>query len=135
MANRTFISFDWAIKKILRHKENFVSKWFYFLKNSEIKEGFKAKGMERAKSVLWYETMAQDDKQAYKRHIENRRIENAVIETAEDKAARRKSIEIAKNALSIGANIDFVVNITGLKMHEVVLLSEGKDLDVENDDV
>jgi predicted transposase/invertase (TIGR01784 family) len=112
-----------------------IDEWFYFLKNSEIKEGFKAKGMERAKSVLRYETMAQDDKQAYKRHIENRRIENAVIETAEDKAARRKSIEIAKNALSIGANIDFVVNITGLKMPEVVLLSEGKDLDVENDDV
>ena len=33
MAKRTFVSFDWAIKRILRDKENFPE--------------FKAKGMER----------------------------------------------------------------------------------------
>ncbi len=112
-----------------------LDEWFYFLKNSEIKDTFKAKGMERAKSVLRYETMAQDDKQAYKRHIENRRIENAVIATAEDKARRTEKIEIAKNALLKGAEIDFVVNITGLMEQEVVLLSEGKDLDIDTDDI
>jgi hypothetical protein len=111
-----------------------IDEWFYFLKKSEIKDDFKAKGMERAKTVLRYETMPEDERKAYSRRIENRRIENSVIDTAVDKATRRNSIEIAKNALLGGANIDFVVNITKLLKEEVILLSEGKELDIDTDD-
>ena len=64
MANRTFVSFDWAIKKILRDKENFTVLEGFL---SEIKPDFKAKGMERAKEVLRYENMPQPEKYAYDR--------------------------------------------------------------------
>jgi Txe/YoeB family toxin of Txe-Axe toxin-antitoxin module len=85
-------------------------------------------------SVLQYETMSEDEKKAYSRRIENRRIENSVIDTAIGKTAWLKSIEIAKKALVEGANIDFIVTITGLLKHEVILLSEGKELDADTDD-
>ncbi|MEO0044764.1 MAG: hypothetical protein RL329_4213 [Bacteroidota bacterium] len=111
-----------------------IDEWFYFLKNSEIKDGFKAKGMERAKSVLRYEMMAENDKLAYRRHIENRRIESSVIETAEDKAIRRKSIQFATKLLSAGSALPFVAEMSELSLQEVTLLSQGKELDKEDDE-
>ncbi len=40
--SKKLIRFDWAMKKMLRHK-------VYFLKNSEVKDNFKAKGLDKAK--------------------------------------------------------------------------------------
>jgi hypothetical protein len=104
------------------------------LKKSEIKDDFKAKGMERAKSVLRYETMPEDEKKAYSRRIENRRIENSVIDTAIGKTARLKSIEFAKRLLAAGSKLSFVVDMSELSLLEVTLLSEGKELDTDTDD-
>ncbi|MEY4935437.1 MAG: hypothetical protein RIS64_1796 [Bacteroidota bacterium] len=42
-----------------------------FLKKSEIKDSFKAKGMKRAKAVLDVERMNIEERRAYQRHIEN----------------------------------------------------------------
>lgn len=49
------------------------------------------------KERTFIENMNSDDQFAYKRHIENKRIEMDVTETAMDKGARRRSIEIARN--------------------------------------
>jgi PD-(D/E)XK nuclease family transposase len=111
-----------------------IDEWFYFLKKSEIKDDFKAKGMERAKTVLRYETMPEDEKKAYSRRIENRRIENSVIDTAIGKTAWLKSIEFAKKSLAAGIPIPTIAQITELSLQEIILLSEGKELDVDTDD-
>ena len=112
-----------------------IDEWFYFLKNSEIKDGFKAKGMERAKSVLRYETMTETDKQAYRRHIENRRIENSVIETAEDKVRRIERVEFAKQLLFLKQlPIPMIAQVSKLSIEEVTLLSQGNLLDTDSDD-
>ena len=107
--------------------------WLYFLKNSEIKPDFKAKGMERAKEVLRYENMPTEDKYAYNRYVENRRIEMGVLETATDKGKREVQIQVAKNALVKGLPHDLIVELTGLWLSEVQILSEGKELDSEDD--
>jgi predicted transposase YdaD len=163
MAERTLMSFDWAIKKVLRHKENFDvlegflsellgfdvwiqkilesegnqqsenDKWFYVLKKSEIKDSFKAKGMKRAKTILDVERMSFEERRAYQRHIENRRIENSVIETAVDKSIRLRNIEIAKESLKEGLSITDVAKISKLDVDEVSLLAEGKELDTDTD--
>lgn len=108
-----------------------IDEWMYFLKNSEIKDNFSAKGMAEAKLVLRYENMQIEDQMAYKRHIENRRIEKSVIETAEDRIARKKSIEFALGALKKGLSIYDVVEITNLSEEEVLSLSRGEDIDKE----
>jgi hypothetical protein len=110
-----------------------IDEWFYFLKNSEIKDSFKAKGMERAKTVLDVERMSIADRRAYQRHIENRRMEHSVLETAEEKGARRKTIEFATESLKEGFPIAAVAKITKLSLEEVTLLSQGKDLDADSD--
>lgn len=109
--------------------------WLYFLKNSEIKPEFKAKGMERAKEVLRYENMPLEEKYAYNRYVENRRIEMGVLETAKDKGKRENQIQVAKNALEEGFSFDIIVKLTGLLLSEVQLLSEGKNIDADEDEV
>ena len=51
------------------------------------------KGMNEAKQILRYENMNDEDQIIYKRHIENRRIEMGVTETAIDKGKRQRSID------------------------------------------
>jgi hypothetical protein len=111
--------------------EDGIDEWMYFLKKSEIKDTFTAKGMSEAKLVLRYENMKPEDQVAYKRHIENRRIEMGVTETAIDKGKREKAIEIAKELLKEDATIDFVTKITKLTKVEVEKLALGEDLDKE----
>lgn len=112
---------------------NTMDEWMYFLKKSEIKDDFTAKGMAEAKLALRYENMKPDDQAAYKRHIENRRIEKAVTSTAEDKGARRSTIKVAKEALKRGLDIGLVAEITQLPITEVEKLANGEEIDKEED--
>ncbi|NJO01774.1 MAG: hypothetical protein HC880_08875 [Bacteroidia bacterium] len=59
-----------------------LDEWVYFLKNSEVKETFKAKGLQEASEKLKEDTLTEEEKIAYKRFQENRRIERSEIETA-----------------------------------------------------
>lgn len=109
-----------------------IDEWMYFLKNSKIKDDFTAKGMEEAKQVLKYENMPEVDKKAYQRHIENRRIELAVLETAIDKLKRETAIDIAKKALLANVDTTLIAEITALSIEEIMLLSAGKELDKDD---
>ncbi len=113
--------------------EEGIDEWMYFLKNSEIKDDFTAKGMAEAKLILRYENMKPDDQAAYKRHIENRRIEMGVVETAIDKATRKKAITFALGGLQKGLSVQDIVEITQLTEEEVIALSKGEDIDKEED--
>ena len=111
-----------------------MDQWMYFLKNSEIKDEFTAKGLEQAKQVLKFENMSRADKDAYERHIYNQRIEISVIETAEYKAARKRSIEMAIEALKVGIDMEIIAQISKLDKSEIEQLSRGIDIDRNTDD-
>ncbi len=57
--------------------KNSLDEWIYFLKNEEIKNDFKAKGLSEAKETL-------DDKERanYKRKEENKMYKNSLLYTA-----------------------------------------------------
>jgi hypothetical protein len=105
-----------------------IDEWMYFLKNGEIKDDFKAKGMGKAKEVLRYEGMSEQEKQAYQRHVENRRIERAVIDTAKYTVLREKAIEVAITGLQLNLTLDAIVQLSGLTEEEVLILKSGGDL-------
>ena len=79
-----------------------------------------------------YENMPQTEKYAYDRYIENRRIEMGVLETAEDKGIRKTQIKMALACLEDNMPYDLIVKYSGLLLSEVQLLSEGKDIDAED---
>jgi len=69
-----------------------LDEWVYFLKNSEIKDDFRAKGLREASEKLKEDTLTEEEKMAYRRFQENRRIERSEIETAL-KEGEEKGIE------------------------------------------
>ena len=89
--------------------------------------------MEKAKEVLRYENMPYEEKYAYDRYVENRRIEMGVLETAEDKGIRKTQIKVALTCLEKGFTYDLIVEVSGLLLSEVQLLAEGKDIDAEDE--
>jgi predicted transposase/invertase (TIGR01784 family) len=110
-----------------------LDEWMYFLKKSEIKDEFKAKGMREAKQVLRYENMNPEDQYAYKRHVENKRIEMGVTETAIDKGMRKRSIEVAQASLQVNIPHETIALISKLTLEEVQALARGEDIDKEED--
>lgn len=50
-------------------KDN-LDEWVYFLKNSEVKDEFKAKGLKEAGEVLDYMRLPQDDQFSYNRYLD-----------------------------------------------------------------
>ncbi len=92
-----------------------LDEWIYFLKNSEVKDSFKAKGLDKAKEKLRYENLTDEDKKMYNRFQENSRIEKSVTYTAK----QERNIEIAKNSILEDANDNFIAKITGLTLEQI----------------
>lgn len=100
-----------------------LDEWMYFLKNSEVKDSFKAKGLDKAKEKLRYERLTDEEKKMYDRFQENRRIENSVRYTARQEQA----VEIAKRMLKRGTEITIIAEDTGLSIEQIVQLHNGED--------
>jgi len=90
-----------------------------FLQNSEIPDNFKAQGIQQARKKLRYERMPDIEKQAYRRHIENKRVEMAVLETAEQKGIREGVKQTAKNFKALGVSVEIIIQATGLTQEEI----------------
>ena len=107
--------------------KNSLDEWIYFLKNEEIKDNFKAKGLEKAKESL--DLMKLDDKAKalYKRSEDNKRDKESIILTAKREGKREglkegeklKELEIAKNLLDVGVAIDIISQTTNLNIDEI----------------
>ena len=95
--------------------KNTLDEWVYFLKNSEVKESFKAKGLDKAKEKLQYEVLTNEEKKMYDRFQENRRIENSVIYTARQEEQRRIARSLFETPLS---NQD-IAKHTGLTLEQI----------------
>ncbi len=92
-----------------------LDEWFYFLKNSEVKDDFKAKGLDKAKEKLQYESLSEEEKKMYDRFQENRRIENSVTYTAKQEEKRT----IAKIAIKKGLDNEFISELTSLTTEQI----------------
>lgn len=107
-----------------------LDEWVYFLKNSEVKDNFKAKGLKEAGEVLDIMRLPKDDEYGYNRYLDNLHLKASEIFTlqteAEFKAKEERSIEIAINALHKGLDDKFIAELTTLSIEKIELLR--KDL-------
>jgi hypothetical protein len=72
--------------------------------------------------------MSPQEKVAYKRQIENRRVEMNVMETAKLIGERKKAIDVAKGMLEAHLAITFIAQITKLTDIEVEQVARGEDI-------
>ncbi len=104
-----------------------LDEWVYFLKNSEVKDNFKAKGLDKAKEKLRYESLTYEEKKMYDRFQENRRIEMSVEFTAKLEAKQEKAVEIAKKLIKRNLTNAEIAEDTGLTVEQVEQLRSAKD--------
>ena len=104
-----------------------LDEWIYFLKNSEIKDEFQARGLAQAKDNLKIDNLSPAERAAYQKYLEDKRYEMSVIESAEvtgDLRGRKEGkkeakIEIAKSLKARGIDINLIVETTGLNLEEI----------------
>ncbi len=112
-----------------------LDEWIYFLKKEEIKDEFKAKGLKEAKNKLDVLKLSEHERKEYERFIEQVRYENSLIvsnyevgeqkgkeeglKEGEKKGKKEMSIEIAKNLLKAGIDINIIEQSTGLSKEEI----------------
>jgi predicted transposase/invertase (TIGR01784 family) len=127
--------------------KNTLDEWIYFLKNEEIENNFKAKGLDEAKSILDVLKLKLEDRAKYEREMENQRYKESIFYTAEvkgkkkgleeglkkgkkegskegiekgiEKGEKKAQIEIAKNLLNSGVNIELIIQSTGLSREAI----------------
>jgi predicted transposase/invertase (TIGR01784 family) len=61
---------------------NTLDEWIYYLKNNMICDNFTAKGLARARQLLAYDGLSDDEKRQYRYHIKNRHALNSQMRTA-----------------------------------------------------
>ncbi len=103
-------------------KDN-LDEWIYFLKNSEVKDEFKAKGLKEAGEVLDYMRLAEDDQFSYNRYLDYlhyKASEMLSLQTeAEDRIRQEERVKVAENLISKGADNQFISDITGLSLEQI----------------
>ncbi|PID37628.1 MAG: hypothetical protein CR966_01055 [Pseudomonadales bacterium] len=120
-----------------------LDEWIYFFKNSEIKNEFKAKGIQQAKEKWRVVELAEEERKQYNRYVEQLRFENSVaegdrqsafydgeqvglekgieigLEKGMEKGELAKAITIAKNLKEMGLDIQAIITATGLTPAEI----------------
>ncbi|EKT3964929.1 Rpn family recombination-promoting nuclease/putative transposase [Flavobacterium psychrophilum] len=105
--------------------------WIYFLKNSEVKDDFKAKGLKEANEVLDIMRLEKDDQYGYNRYLDSLHLKASEVfslqSEAEYKVREDEKIEIAKNLIINGLDNELISKSTGLTIEKIKELRDEKD--------
>ena len=103
-----------------------LDEWVYFLKNSEVKDNFKAKGLQEAGEVLDIMRLDKEDEYGYNRYLDSLHLKASEIFSlqteAEFKVEERKTLEIANKSIIKGLDNETISDITGLSIDRIIAL-------------
>ncbi|MBN2744349.1 MAG: Rpn family recombination-promoting nuclease/putative transposase [Marinilabiliaceae bacterium] len=100
-----------------------LDEWIYYLKNNEIPDNFKAKGLEQAREILKLDNLTESERSQYIVHLENLSYKASMVRTwkfdEEELIRKENSKEIARRAKQKGYSIESIVDLTGLTKEEI----------------
>lgn len=100
-----------------------LDEWVYFLKNSEVKDEFTAKGLKEAGEVLDIMRLEKEDEYGYSRYLDSLHLKASEIFTlqteAEFKVEERKAVEIANRSILKGLDNLTISEITRLDINKI----------------
>ena len=100
-----------------------LDEWIYFLKNSEVKDEFNAKGLKEANDVLDIMRLPADDQYGYNRYLDSLHLKASEVfslqSEAEFKVREDEKIEIAKNLITKGLDNDLIFFSTSLPIEKI----------------
>ena len=112
-----------------------LDEWIYFLKNSEVKDTFKAKGLKEANEVLDIMRLEKEDQYGYNRYLDSLHLKASEVFSLQTEAefnvredeSKRKANEIAKNGVIEGLSNELISKLTGLKIEKIQELRNETD--------
>ncbi len=96
-----------------------LDEWVYFLKNSEVKDNFKAKGLKEAGEVLDIMRLPTDDQYGYNRYLDSLHLKASEIFTLQTEAEFKLKDDIAKKSISKGLDNETISHITDLPIKRI----------------
>ncbi len=110
--------------------KNTLDEWIYFLKNEEIKEDFKAKGLKKAKQELDILKLPEEEQIAYEKYRDDLHYQASMVEstyTIGIKKGEKQGVNrVAQKLISAGQlEIADIAEATGLTVEEIENLKAG----------
>jgi len=115
-----------------------LDEWIYYLKNTDIPDSFKARGLKEAREQLLYDNLSIEEKRAYDHHLDQTRYEQNVVEDAFSSGRSEGFIEgkaigleegrtaekqkIVFNSHRAGLPIEMIASVTGLTTEKVEMI-------------
>lgn len=112
-----------------------LDQWIYFLKNEEIKDEFKAKGLQKAKKAFSLLSLPEKDRVAYARYQDDLRYQASLLESnyglgrlegkkegleqGIEQGIEQGKLKVARNLKKAGVAIDVIIQATGLSRGEI----------------
>lgn len=107
--------------------KNTLDEWIYFLKNSEVKDEFKAKGLREAGEVLDIMRLPVDDQFGYNRYLDSLHLKASELFTLQTEAEFKVLERIAKNLIKSGLSDELICDTTGLTIIQIAELRKAID--------
>ena len=100
-----------------------LDEWIYFLKNSEVKDSFKAKGLKEANDVLDIMRLSKEQQYGYNRFLDSLHLKASeafsIKEEADYNARQEEKVETAKIAIEEGFNNETIAKLTKLSIEQI----------------
>ena len=96
-----------------------LDEWVYFLKNSEVKDEFKAKGLKEAGEVLDIMRLPKSDEYNYNRYLDSLHLKASEIFSLQTEAEFKLKEEIAINGINEGFDNLTISKITKLSIEKI----------------
>lgn len=98
-----------------------LDEWIYFLKNSEVRDSFNAKGLKEANQVLDIMRLSKEDQYGYNRYMDSLSLKASEMYTLETEV-KFKVEDIAKNAIRKNFDNQTISELTGLSIDKIEAL-------------
>lgn len=103
-----------------------LDEWIYFLKNSEVKNEFKAKGLKEAGDVLDIMRLSKEDEYGYNRYIDSIHLKASEAFTLQNEAEFKVKFDVARKLFDYGLDTIKIAEVTGLNIALIEQLKNEK---------
>jgi predicted transposase/invertase (TIGR01784 family) len=106
-----------------------LDEWIYFLKNSEVKDSFRAKGLKEANEVLDLMRLEKEDQYGYNRYLDSLHLKASELYSMQKEVEFKvveKVIQIVKKLVQSGFDDETISSITELPIDKILQIR--KDL-------
>ena len=121
-----------------------LDEWIYYLKNNQIRDDFTAQGIDKARKILAYEKLTDEEKREHDRMVEENRNRESEILTAftdgefkgrtegeaiglekgEAKGRTEEKVKLVIKSNQAGLSLETISTITGFTIEEIKMILE-----------